>query len=241
MIIIGFIQFERVIVVAENIYRNIHIALNDNTLVIDNGFEAIPIEVDNLAWVGEKDRRVGTKYYTDIYEAENELSINMLENTMRYKSTHQRDVPFIYFEESQIAKLLFSNYIIGDLENYNETLLENGDWQSSNSIDKEAIYKSPVSMSVMFFTESGENHQLNNLDQYNYEEKYTSPSNNITAYLLKGSFQFSSSDETLLSYAADTITDKITVFVHDNLFYTISGDIPSSEMKKIIDSFVIEK
>ncbi|MGI2294059.1 hypothetical protein [Paenibacillus sp. GXUN7292] len=33
----------------------------------------------------------------------------------------------------------------------------------------------------------------------------------------------------------------MTVFAHENLFYTISGNIPSSEMKKIIDSFVIEE
>ncbi|GIQ64204.1 hypothetical protein PACILC2_27720 [Paenibacillus cisolokensis] len=33
-------------------------------------------------------------------------------------------------------------------------------------------------------------------------------------------------------YSVESTTEKIAVFVHDNLFYTISGNVPSTEMKK---------
>lgn len=242
VIIIGLTQFERVKVVAENLYRTIHIALTDDTLVIDNPFEAVPVKVGQLDWIGKnKDQRVGMKEYTDVYEAEEELKINILENTMRYESVYQRGVPFIYYENHQMVELLFNYYSIGDLKDFHETVLENGDSQFSYSIKEDGIYKSPVSMRVMFFTETGANYQLNNMEDYNYEEKYTSPLNGITAYILKDTVQAASSEQKMLSYVAGTTTDKITVFVHDNLFYTITGNIPTSEMKTIIDSFITDK
>lgn len=58
----------------------------------------------------------------------------------------------------------------------------------------------------------------------------------ITLLLLKHT-----KEERLLVYSVESTTEKIAVFVHDNLFYTISGNVPSTEMKKIIDSFEIEK
>ncbi|GIP32031.1 hypothetical protein [Paenibacillus sp. J2TS4] len=240
VIIIGTAQFNQVMAIAENVYRNIQIPLKNEILVINDDLEMVPIKVGNLTWVGKKPKRVGSKLYTDIIAAEDELKINVLQNTMSYESVARRQVPFLYFEERNIAQLLLGEFFIGDLKNFSETILDNGDRQLSYSTDHDSIYKSPVSMSVLFFTGKGANYETDNWDIYDYDEKYISPVNGITAYLLTNTFQVESGEERLLIYAADNTTDKITVFVHDNLFYTISGNIPSSEVKKIIDSFVIE-
>lgn len=241
VVILGTAQFHQIAAVAENLYRNIHLSLNNEILVIDNDIEMIPIKVDDLTWVGSQPNRVGSKHYSDIHAAEDELKIKVLQNTMSYESNHQRQVPFLYFEERNMAKLLLSDLFIGDLSNFSETILENGDRQVSYGAHHDTIYKSPVSMTVMFFTGRGDNYKTDNWEIYDYEEKYISPVNGITAYLLTDTFQIASGEERLLISAAGNSTDKITVFIHDNLFYTISGNIPSSEMKKIIDSFVIEK
>ena len=160
---------------------------------------------------------------------------------MSYYFVNHRAVTFVYFEKRKMAELLLGEFFIGDLKNYNEIYLENGDRQSSFSTDHNSIYKSPIKMRVSFFTGRGANYETGNWDIYDYEEKYISPVNGITAYILTDTFQIASGEKKLLLYAAGNTTDKITVFAHDNLFYTIYGNIPSSEMKKIIDSFVIEK
>lgn len=41
----------------------------------------------------------------------------------------------------------------------------------------------------------------------------------------------------LTRYISGSATDKVTVFVHDNLLYTITGNIPTTEIRKIIDAF----
>ncbi|MFD0710985.1 hypothetical protein [Paenibacillus sp. GCM10027626] len=241
VVIIGTVQFHEIAAMAENVYRNIQISLNNEILVIDDNLEMVPVEVKGLTWIGSQPNRVGSKHYTDINAAEDELRIKLLQNTMSYESAIQRQVPFLYFEERNIAQLLLGDLFIGDLKNFSETILDNGDRQLSYSTDHDSIYKSPVSMRVLFFTGGSINYGTDNWDIYDYEEKYISPVNGITAYLLTNTFQVESGEERLLIYAANNTTDKITVFVHDNLFYTISGNIPSSEMKKIIDSFVIDK
>ncbi|GBG07657.1 hypothetical protein PAT3040_02213 [Paenibacillus agaridevorans] len=235
--IIGTVQFQQITAMAENVYRSIQILLHNETLVIDNNLEMIPIEVNGLTWVGKQPNRVGYKSYTDINAAEDELKIKLLHNTMSNESA----VDFGYFEKRNMAELLLRYFFIGDLKNFSETILENGDRQHRYSADHDTVYKSPVNMKVSFFTGRGAEYEMDNLDTYNYEEKYISPVNGITAYLLKDTFQATSDESSLLMYAAGSITEKLTVFVHDNLLYTIYGNIPSSEMKKIIDAFVIEK
>lgn len=241
MMIIGFIQFDRIIVIAGSAYKNIQLVLNHNSFVIEDEFAAIPIEVDNLDWVGKMEKRVGTKEYMNIDMAENELNIHVLRNMMHDKSAFERQVSFLYFEEHKMAQLLLNEYIIGDLENVSEMLLENGDRQFSYLSSDHTVYKSPVSMSVIFFTETDNNYEMNNLEKYNYEEKYTSTANGITAYILDSDLHLSSKENTLLSNAAGTATGKMAVFVHDNLFYIMTGHIPTVEMKNIIDSFIIEE
>lgn len=241
VVIVGTVQFHQIAAMAENVYRNIQISLNNEILIIDDNLEMIPIEVKGLTWVGSQPNRVGSKYYTNINTAEDELKINLLQNTMSHDSANQRAVTLLYFEKRSMADLLLGEFFIGDLKNFSETILENGDRQSSYSTDQDSIYKSPVKLRVSFFTGRGANYETDNWDIYDYEEKYISPVNGITAYLLTDTFQITSGEKSLLIYAAESTTDKITVFVHDNLFYTISGNIPSSEMKKIIDSFVIEE
>jgi len=241
VVIIGTLQFHQIAAIAENVYRNIQITLNNKILVMDDKLETIPIELKGLSWVGSQPKRVGSKYYTDLNAAEDELKINLLKNTMSYEAANQRAVTFLYFEEQKIAQLLLGDFFIGDLKNFSETIIENGDRQSSYSTDQDSIYKSPVKMKVLFFTGGGASYETDNWDIYDYGEKYISPVNGITAYLLTDTLQVRSSEKSLLSYAAENITDKITVFAYKNLFYTIYGNIPSSEMKKIIDSFVIEE
>ncbi|WP_127588980.1 hypothetical protein [Paenibacillus koleovorans] len=239
VIIIGTAQFQQIAAVAENVYRSIQISLHNNeTLVIDNNLEMIPIEVNGLTWVGKQPNRIGYKSYTDTNTntAEDELKIKLLHNTMSNESM----ADFRYFEKRNMAELFLRYFFIGDLENFSETILENGDRQHRYSADRDTVYKSPVNMKVSFFTGRGAQYEMDNLDTYNYEEKYISPVNGITAYLLKDTFQAASEESSLLMYAAGSITEKLTVFVHDNLLYTIYGNIPSSEMKKIIDAFVIE-
>lgn len=240
VVIFGTTQFNNIVVMAENIYRKIQISLNNEIFITHNNLEMVPIEVKDLTWIGSKPNRVGSKYYTDISAAEAELGISLLQNTMSYEFAAQRQVPLLYFEERNIAQLILGEIFIGDLKNFNETILFNGDRQLSYSTDHDSIYKSPVTMNVLFFTGRGTNYVTENWGIYDYEERYRSPVNGITAYLLTNTFQVESGQNRLLIYAANNTTDKITVFVHDNLFYTISGNIPSYEMKKIIDSFVIE-
>ncbi|XID93881.1 hypothetical protein ACF3MZ_04970 [Paenibacillaceae bacterium WGS1546] len=236
VVIIGTVQFQQIAAMAENVYRSIQLSLQNEILIIDNNLEMIPIEVHGLTWVGKKPIRVGYKSYTDIHAALDELKINLLQNTM----SNEPAVVISYFEKRKVAELLLRHFFIGDLKNYSETILDNGERQYRYSAD-DTIYKSPVNMKVSFFTGRGAKHEMDNLDNYDYEEKYISPVNGITAYLLKNTFQAESEEKSLLMYAAGSITDKITVFVHNNLLYTIYGNIPSSEMKKIIDSFIIEE
>lgn len=240
VVILGTVQFHQIAAMAENVYRNIQLSLNNGTLIIDDNLEWKPIEVKGLTWVGSQPNRVGSKYYTEMDAAESELTINLLHNTMSYESTIQRRITLLYFEERNMAQLLLGELFIGDLKNFSETILENGDRQSSYSTDDDSIYKSPVKLRVSFFTGSGGTYETDNWDIYDYEEKYRSPVNGITAYLLTDTFRVTSGEKSLLLYAAESPADKITVFVHDHLIYTLSGNIPSSEMKKIIDSFVIE-
>lgn len=235
--IIGTVQFQQITAMAENVYRSIQISLHNETLVIDNNLEMIPIEVNSLTWVGKQPNRVGYKSYSDIKAAEDEFKIKLLHNTMSDESM----VDFRYFEKLNMAELALDYFFIGDLKNFSKTILENGDRHYEYSEDNDTVYKSPVNMKVSFFTGRGVEYEMGNLDTYNYEEKYISPVNGITAYFLKDTFQAASHERSLLMYAAGSITEKLTVFVHDNLLYTIYGNIPSSEMKKIIDAFVIEK
>lgn len=240
-IIMGILQFPQVIAMAENVYRNIKLSLNNEMLVVDDNIDLIPIEVSGLTWVGSQPNRVGMKYYSDMNEVEDELGIKRLQSTMSIESIHHRQIPFLYFEERKMAQLLLGEIFIGDLKNFNETIMENGERQFSYNTEYDSIYKSPVSMRIMFFTGRGADYETGHWDIYDYEEKYLSPVNDITAYLLTNTFQIASGEERLLVYTAEATTEKIAVFVHDNLFYTISGNVPSTEMKKIIDSFVIEK
>lgn len=239
--ILGTTQFHQIAAVAENLYRNIQLSLNNESLIINNNMGTIPIRVDDLTWVGSKPNRVGMKQYSDIHAAETELKLNVLRNTMSYEPVLKRQIPFSYFEKRKMGELILNDLFIGDLRNFKESILENGDRQVTYSSDHNTIYKSPVSMKVMFFTGGGANYEADNLDVYNYEEKYISPVNGITAYFLRDTSQIASNEERLLIYAAGTKTDAVTVFVHGDLFYTISGNVPSEEMKQIIDSFVVEK
>lgn len=236
VVIMGVLQFQQLAAMAENIYRSIQISFQNETLVIDNNLEMIPIEVNGLTQVGKQPNRVGYKSYTGINAAENELKIKLLPNTM----SNESPVDFRYFEKRKVAELLLRDIFTGDLKNFNVTILENGDRQSRYHADQDSVYKSPVSMKVLFFTGRGAEYEMDNLDTYSYVEKYISPVNGIAAYLLKDTFQATSEENSLLMYAAGGITERVTVFVHNNLFYTIYGNIPSSEMKKIIDAFVIE-
>lgn len=233
--IMGTVQFQQIRAMTENVYRSIQLLLHNETLVIDNNLEMIPIEVNGLTWVGKHPNRVGYKSYTNVSAAENELKIKLLNNTMSNDAT----VNFGYFEKRNMAELLLHYFFIGDLKNFSETILENGDRQYRYS-NHDTVYKSPVNMKVSFFTGRGAEYEMDNLDSYNYEEKYISPVNGITAYLLKDTFQATSDESSLLMYAAGGITERLTVFVHDNLLYTLYGNIPSSEMKEIIDAFIIE-
>lgn len=237
VVIIGTAQFQQIATMAGNVYRSIQVSLHNETLVIDNQLAMIPIEVNGLTWVGKQPNRVGYKTYTDIHAAEDELQIKLLHNAMSNESA----INFRYFEQRNMAELVLNYSFIGDLKNFSETIQENGDRQYRYSSDHDTVYKSPVHMKVSFFTGSGAEYEMDNLDTYHYEEKYISPVNGMTAYLLKDTFQATSDESSLLMYAAGSITDKLTVFVHDNLLYAIYGNIPSSEMKKIIDAFVIEK
>jgi len=241
VVIIGTLQFHQIAAIAENVYRNIQITLNNEILVIDDQLETIPIEVKGLSWVGSQPKRVGSKSYTDLNAAEDELKINLLKNTMSYEFTNPRAVTLLYFEERNIAQLLLGEVFVGDINNFSETIIENGDRQSSYSTDQDSIYKSPVKMKVLFFTGAGASYDTDNWDIYDYGEKYVSSVNGLTAYILTDTFRLTSSERNLLTNAAGSTKDKISVFVYNNLFYTIFGNTPSSEMKKIIDSFVIEE
>jgi outer membrane lipoprotein-sorting protein len=237
VVIIGTAQFQQIAAMAENMYRSIKLSLYNETLVIDNNVDRIPIEVEGLEWVGKQSNRVGHKSYTDSHAAQDELKIKLLHNARSNESA----LNFLYFEKENRAELILRHFFIGDLKNFKETILENGDKRQSYSSDQETVYKSPIDMKVSFFTAKGAEYKMDNLDTYNYEEKYVSPVNGITAYLLKDAFQATSDESSLLMYAAGSITEKLAVFVHDNLLYIISGNLPSSEMKNIIDAFVVEQ
>lgn len=236
-------QFERVAVVAENMYRNINVTLNDTTLIIDNEFQAVPIEIKDLNWVGSKWRgRYGGKDYPTIQDAENELKINLLKSEMGFiESPYPWGIPFAYFEKDGLAMLTFGDYIIGDLMNYTVIASEEGDSVDTSYDTEGTIYKGTVSMRVMFFTESGKDYALQNMEEYNYEEEYISKNNGIRAYIFKNGTQYASDEEGMLNFMIRDTTENVTVFVHNNLLYKLSGDIPTTEMKKIIDSFVVEE
>lgn len=237
IVIIGAAQFQQLAAAAEKAYRSIQLSLHNETLTIATPLHTIPIEVDGLTWVGKQPNRVGDKSYPDITAAEEELQIKLLPNTMS-RSTAS-GVGFVYFEKHHMAQLIRNDIFIGDLKNFRETLAENGDVHRSYRTDHDSVYKSPVSMKVAFFTGSGAAYEMDNLETYHYEEKYTSPVNGITAYLLSDTFQASTKTHTLLLNAAGRMNGRLTVFVHDHLLYILYGNIPSAEMKTIIDAFVV--
>ncbi|HCS72726.1 MAG TPA: hypothetical protein DIW17_02490 [Clostridiales bacterium] len=101
------------------------------------------------------------------------------------------------------------------------------------------VYKSPLDISVSFLTGSGEDMVNQNWEFFDYKEKYTSPTNGITAYLMKYGGGIALGEEQIKLRSAAGEADSVTVFVNDNLLYTISGNIPSDEMKRIVDGFII--
>lgn len=234
---IGTIQFQQISAFAESLYRNIIISLNNDTIVINN-LGTTPIELKGFSWLGSKGTRIGTKYYPGIKAVEEELGISVLYNPISVDMNRHTQIPLIYFESRNIAELIFHRHFIGDLKNYNETILENGDLQYSYETD-DTIYKSPLSMTISLITGSGGDLENHNWEFFDYEEKYISPVNGITAYLMKYAGSIGLGDEKIALRSAAGETNSIIVFANDNLLYTISGNVPSDEMKRIVDGFII--
>lgn len=233
------LQFQQITAVAESFYRTIRISLNNDVLII-NSLSTIPFEVEGLVWVGSKreGNRVGTKYYSSIMDAEDELNIRILRNALSADMNRLNRIPFIYFEANKNADLLFHSHFVGDLKDYTETIYENGDIRTSYKADNETVYQFPLSMKISFFTGGGENIDNDNWEFFNYKEQYVSPLNGITAYFMKHDGIIALGEvKSSLRLAAGEI-DFAAVFVHDNLIYTISGNVPSDEMKRIIDAFI---
>lgn len=94
-------------------------------------------------------------------------------------------------------------------------------------------------MKVSFRTGSVNNLEIYDWELFDYEEKYISPNNGITAYLMKYGRSIDLGKEKIELRSAAGETDSSIVFMHNNLLYTIYGNTSSGEMKLIIDSFII--
>lgn len=243
-IAIGTTQYQQISAFAGSLYRNITFSLNNETLVIDN-LGTIPIEIGELNWLGNRQNkregtRVGSKDYTDINALEEELGVSILRNSISIDMSRHSRIPLVYFEKTNIAELIFHRHFIGDLKDYKETIAKNGDLSYSYKTD-DTVYKSPLSMVVSFLTGSGNDLENQDWEFFDYAEKYTSPINGITAYLMKYGGSIALGEEEIELRSAAGEADLVTVFVNDNLLYTISGNVPSDEMKRIVDGFIISE
>jgi hypothetical protein len=243
-IAVGTTQYQQISAFAGSLYRNITFSLNNDTLVIEN-LGTIPIEIGELNWLGNRNEkregtRVGSKAYADINALEEELGISILRNSISIDMSRHSRIPFVYFEKTNIVELIFQRHFIGDLKDYKETIEENGDLSYSYKTDG-SVYKSPLDMSVSFLTGNGENLENNSWEFFDYEEKYTSPINGITAYLMKYGGSITLGEEEIELRLAAGEADSVIVFVDDNLLYTIAGNVPSDDMKRIVDGFIISE
>ncbi|MEN6316200.1 MAG: hypothetical protein ABFD25_18360 [Clostridiaceae bacterium] len=235
LIVIGAAQFQQISTFAQSVYRSIILSLNKD--ILDIGYlETIPAEIKGLSWVGGE---VGSKHYSGIADVEEELGIRVLRNTLSIDMERHRNINLTFFKTGNVAKLNFHRHFIGDLKNYQETILDNGDLKYSYESDGNTLYKSPVSMTISFVTGGGADVEKGPWEFFDYEEKYLSPENNITAYLMKPSGSIIMGGKKIALREAAGEPGIIAVFVWDNLLYTLSGNIPSSEMKRIVDAFIV--
>lgn len=235
LIAIGAVQFQQISAFTQSVYRSVILSLGKDTLYIGY-LQTIPSEIKSLSWIGGK---VGIKDYSGIADAEEELGIHVLRNTLSIGMDRHRRINLTFFKTGNVVELKFDRHFIGDLKNYQETILDNGDLRYSYESDDDTLYKSPVSMTVSFVTGGGNDVEKRPWEFFDYEEKYVSPENNITAFLMKHSGSIMLGGEKLALRAAAGEPGISAVFVRNNLLYTLSGNIPSSEMKRIVDAFIV--
>jgi hypothetical protein len=232
---IGAIQFQQISSFAQSVYRRVILSLNEDTLFIGY-LETIPVEIKGFRWVGNE---VGNKQYSDITDVEEELGVHILRNTLSIDMDHHRRINLTFFKSQNIAELIFPRHFIGDLKNYQETIPDNGDLQYSYESDDNTLYKSPVSMAISFVTGGSDDVEKRPWEFFDYEEKYVSPENGITAYLMKHTGSITLGGEKIALRAAAGDPGIIAVFVKNNLMYSLSGNIPSNEIKRIVDAFIM--
>lgn len=232
---IGAAQFQQISSFAQSVYRSIILSLNEDTLFIGY-LETIPVEIKGLSWVGNE---IGNKHYSDIADVEEELGIHILRNTLSIDMDRHQRINLTLIKSRNIAELIFPRHFIGDLKNYQETLPDNGDLQYSYESDDNTLYKSPVSMTISFVTGEGKDVEKRPWEFFDYEEKYVSPENGITAYLMKNSENITLGGEKIALRVAAGEPGIIAVFVRNNLLYSLSGNISSNEMKRIVDAFIM--
>ncbi|NLC42840.1 MAG: hypothetical protein GX783_01005 [Clostridiales bacterium] len=242
IITIGATQFQHISAYANSIYRNIAIRLNNDMIILDD-LDSIPIEIKDVNWLGhKKGNRAGVKSYASIEEAEEELKINILTNSISRSDIYHFGISFMYFENINKAELSFSNHFIGDLKGFKEIITEENNLRISYTADETTLYQSPLSMKITFLTGIGRDFENIDWESFDFEEKYISSTNGIAAYLMKyvPEFELNEDQTALRAAAGESANAKTALFVHENLLYTISGDAPFEEFKRIVDSFIVE-
>lgn len=241
-VILCAVQFQQISAFAESLYRELVVALRKDTLVFEN-FEFIPVEIRNLNWIssGEHGKRIGEKRYDSIETAEDELKISILRNPNSIELNRYMLINLIYFESDSRVELIFPRHFIGDLKDYQETKLENGDLYYSYQADDQTTYKSPLTMKIIFFAAAGDSFTNHSWTFFDYEEMYQSPASNITAYLMKDAGRVAFSGQELKLYDAATETKRIAAFAQNNLLYVIEGNTSVNEMRHLVDTFVISE
>ena len=234
------VQFQQISTFAGSLYRDIVLTLKDDKLVIEN-FEFVPVEIRDINWIssGERGKRIGEKRYDNIEAAENELKLNILRNPNSIGLDRYMLINLVYFEADNRVELILPRHFIGDLKDYQEARLENGDLYYSYQADDQTAYQSPLTMKIIFFAAAGDSYANHSWTFFDYEEMYQSPVSGITAYLMKDSGRIAFSEQELKLYEAATETKRVAAFVQNNLLYIIEGNTNASEMKHLVDTFEI--
>ncbi len=115
------------------------------------------------------------------------LKISSLRNPNSIELNRFMLINLVYFESDNRAELIFPRHFIGDLKDYQEVKTENEGLYYSYQTDDQTVYKSPLKMRIIFFAAAGNSFIDHSLIFYDYKEKYQSPVNGITAYLMKNS------------------------------------------------------
>lgn len=234
------VQFQQISTFAGSLYRDVLISLKDDSLVFEN-FEFVPVEIRDINWISSwvRGSRIGEKRYDSIETAEDELKISILRNPNSIGLDRYMLINLIYFESDNRIEMILPRHFIGDLKNYQESRSENGELSYSYQADDKTVYKSPLSMKIVFFAAAGDAHINHSWTFFDYEDIYQSPISDITAYFMKDSGSVTFSEQELKLFDAAAEPKLVAAFVKDNLLYIIEGNTSNNELKHLIDTFVI--